>query len=264
MFLKIRGRLRDVFSSQHRSTSIFLYISMFVCVFGYYGISFVSDRFFRLLSDENAGGTADVDEQQYWEMFITTASELPSLVAGIFLIDRIGRKKCLYYSFAIFSVFSYLLIIPGIQKSRIICILCVFFARMNISLGFLTLFVYFSEYYPTVIRTTALGCASSLGKIAGILTSFVSADLSINIGMGLYGTAGVIAFACSYALKSDTMGKKLSSNIEMVNEVSLDSSEAVMTTLFSFKKDREAVNDMSPTNGNPNTQMEMGILKKSK
>merc|ERR1712013_47064 len=90
-------------------------------------------------------------------------------------------------------------------------------ARMSISLSFMAIYIYFSEFFPTVIRSTAIGCASACGRFAGILTSFIAQDLSIRAGMAIYGVSGVVAYVCTSMLQQDTLGKDLATSIQPQN-----------------------------------------------
>eukprot|EP00494_Astrolonche_serrata_P032027 UN32296 len=69
--------VKYIFLPAYRYTSILLLISFFCVVFTYYGICFESTNLFK-------GGNL------YWEMFITTLSEIPGLFFGYLVLDRIG------------------------------------------------------------------------------------------------------------------------------------------------------------------------------
>eukprot|EP01083_Nonionella_stella_P200787 734999_1 len=210
-----RGNPLDAFKPQYRSTTISLYIGMFMCVFAYYGICFISVKFFEevQVKKHNENILAWKSSQTYWESLISASSELPALFVGVYLLDRIGRKKTMLISFGAVSICSFLLLIPFIQNSVVLGVTLVFFARGTMQLGFMTLFIYFSEYYPTAIRSTSLGMASACGRVAGMLTSFVSQDTSVSVGMLLYAIAGIIAFTCTLALKRDTLGKEMATAV---------------------------------------------------
>ena len=203
----------DAFKKKYRTTSILLYIAFFMCVFGYYGICFISVKFF----EEVEGGAVEGVEgwkqnKTYWEALISASSEIPALFVGVYLLDRIGRKGTLLLSFGIFTASSFLLIFPFFQGSTVLGVLCVLIARMNISLGFMSIYIYFSEYYPTAIRSTALGMASAAGRIAGMLTSIVSEDTPFTIGILMYAISGGIAFLCTLGV-GETMGRSMATSV---------------------------------------------------
>ena len=60
-------------------------------------------------------------------------------------------------SFGVFTCMSYLLAFPYIQQHARLGVVIVFAARLTMLLAFGTLYIYFMEYYPTLIRSTATG-----------------------------------------------------------------------------------------------------------
>eukprot|EP01084_Bolivina_argentea_P162454 282718_1 len=86
---------------------------------------------------------------------------------------------------------------------------------MAISLGFMAIYIYFSEYYPTAIRSTSLGMASAAGRVAGMLTSIVSEDTPFTVGILLYVISGAIAFVCTLFI-GETMGRVMATSVEEV------------------------------------------------
>ena len=200
-----RGNWCSLCNVKYRDTTILLYIIYSCCVFSYYGISFISVRYFDMLDE-----LYNLDTELYWEMTITTFAEVPALLFGILLIDRIGRRGVMNIAFILFSISCYLLVIHELQQIRILGIAFVFIARMWINLGFIGLGIYFVEFYPTFIRATALGMAISLGRFAGIITTFTAESMSITLGLYLYGCGGLIAFISSILIKTDTNKKMIS------------------------------------------------------
>eukprot|EP01083_Nonionella_stella_P003175 9057_1 len=199
-----RGRIKDLFEERFRDTTVLLYIIYSCCVFSYYGISFISVRYFDRLDEIN-----HLETHLYWEMTITTFAEVPALLFGVMFIDRLGRRGVMNVAFFCFSISCYLLIVHQLQVIRIVGIGLVFVARMWINLGFIGLGIYFVEFYPTYIRATALGLAVSLGRFAGIITTFTAESMSITLGLYLYGCAGLIAFITSILIAIDTANHRL-------------------------------------------------------
>ena len=179
-----------------------------MCVFGYYGISFISGILFE--KNEHISNTNNpCKSSPYFEVFITTMSEIPGLIIGVCFIDKIGRKNMMLITFLVFGICCGLLSINNILAINGLALFLAFMARLNISLAFLCIYIYFSEYYPTQMRATALGFASSLGRIAGIMTSFIASDVKLNISMIFYSVSGFIAFLCILFVK-DTTNKSMS------------------------------------------------------
>lgn len=201
-----RGQIKDLFNRTYRNNSIIALSIFSLLVFCYYGISFISARYFEKVS------TMSSDE--YWMMAISTASELPSILFGWILLDRIGRKRTLSLSVGIFGVCLFILLgFAGFKETEIAGVITVSVARMNINLAFSTVYIYFTEYYPTAIRSTALGLGSSFGRIFGVMTSFVSEDMSIKHALLVYFITTILLYPLTRLLSKDTLGQDLPSTI---------------------------------------------------
>jgi len=239
-----RGNPCDAFAPKYRKHSFLLYTAFFMCVLGYYGICFISVKFF----EEVAGSAADAEHgwkssRTYWESLVAASSEIPAVFVGIYLIDRIGRKCTMLIAFGAFTACNFLLMFVFIQQHAVLGVGCVFLARMNISLAFMTIYIYFSEYYPTSVRATALGMASALGRIAGTMTSFISEDLPFSIGMLIYALSGLVAFAC-IVFVMETMGHAMATAVveppqwlqDNVKQVDVDVDEQVYDATFEMNR----------------------------
>ncbi|KAK3798813.1 hypothetical protein RRG08_040642 [Elysia crispata] len=102
--------------------------------------------------------------------------ELPAGLALIFLINRIGRRRCLFLSHLIggISLATAVLLsnipaaagLPGLQS---IILTVSLLGKFGISLGFGTLFLYTPELFPTTIRSTGFGISSVAARIGGMI-----------------------------------------------------------------------------------------------
>jgi len=177
--------MSDVFVPAYRCTSIILLTNFFSVTFCYYGICFISERLFKTGS-------------LYSSMFFTTLSELPGIFLALIFLERTGRKRMMWICWFIFALFAMLIMLfpPGEtgRNHKVFDVVFVFVARCSVVIVFLVIFVYFSEYYPTVIRSTTLGIGSGLGRIAGMLTTVVAEDLDIVVAMLIYCLFGFFSF----------------------------------------------------------------------
>merc|ERR1712072_1287670 len=106
-------------------------------------------------------------------MGIATTGEVPSLVAAILCVDRLGRKLTLMYSLAGTSIFLILLMFcHGYIWWETATIFC---ARAAANCAFTVLYISTGEMYPTSIRTTGLGTASAMARIGGFAAPFIAA-----------------------------------------------------------------------------------------
>jgi len=203
---KEHGKTCDLFVPAYRCTSVIMLINIFCAVFCYYGICFISERLFK---------TSDL----YFSMCFTTLSEVPGIFLAVAFLDRIGRKGMMNICWLFFGVLCLLIMLfPPTETSgsvqRGFDIILVFSARCSVTTLFLVIFVYFSEYYPTVIRSTALGLGSSLGRIAGMITTIVAEDLRIVVAMKIYSIFGFFSFVLTLLLPQDTTGMKMTDQVD--------------------------------------------------
>lgn len=194
-----KGKISELWSKEYRDTTILLFFIYSMCVFSYYGWAFISVRYFAALD-----ALYRVEKDLYWEMCLTTASEIPALGFGLLLINRLGRRGMMNLAFFLFAVTTYLLVVHEIQRIRWLGIALVFTARMWINLGFIGMGIYFVEFYRTEIRATAMGAAISVGRIMGIITTFTAESLPITLGLYLYGCSGLVAFMASILIEHDS------------------------------------------------------------
>jgi len=198
------GKMWDLFVPAYRCTSIILLANFFSVTFCYYGICFISERLF------NTGNL-------YSSMFFTTMSEFPGILLALIFLDRIGRKRMMWICWFIFAMLAMLIMLfpPGGtgRVHTVFDVAFVFIARCAVIIVFLVIFVYFSEYYPTVIRSTALGVGSGLGRIAGMITTVVAEDLNIVVAMMIYCFFGFFSFFLTLLLPQDTTGLKMKDEV---------------------------------------------------
>ncbi|KAL0904616.1 hypothetical protein M5K25_026745 [Dendrobium thyrsiflorum] len=158
-----------------RST-LLLWITFFGNAFSYYGIV--------LLTSELSGGSSkcasetiirhSVGSSLYKNVFISSFAEVPGLLLSATIVDRLGRK--LSMSAMLFISCAFLLPLV-VQQNEAITTALLFGARICISGSFNVVYVYAPEIYPTSLRTTGVGTASSVGRIGGMLCPLVAVAL---------------------------------------------------------------------------------------
>ena len=121
---------------------------------------------------------------------------------GIFMIDRLGRRKCFFISFLLGSLPMLYLGLAAVNSAVEVMI---FLSLGNFLLGWIIpgLYVYMPEIYPTRMRALGAGVGSSWFRIATIVspviigfliqTTTISAVFLFFAGLGLFG-AGVDYF----------------------------------------------------------------------
>eukprot|EP01083_Nonionella_stella_P042745 115410_1 len=208
---KKRGRIADVFEKEYRSTSILLYTMLGTSVFSYFGLSFIGERIF-----------IDDPGDQYKENMISVLGEVPALLIGMIVMDRVGRKTTLKCCFLVYTTVCVLLCFADIRNVEFLGVLLVFSGRCAASLAFMTQFIYFSEFYPTAIRATAIGGASSLDEISKICADYLAQDISdITKAMMIFAAIGCISLTTSFLLPHETLGRQLNDDVDYGSKMEL-------------------------------------------
>lgn len=140
--------------------------------------------------------------------------ELPGLLLSAAAVDRFGRKLLMSAMFFICCIFLLPLVFhqPGSVTTGLL-----FGARICITTTFTVVYIYAPEIYPTSVRTTGVGVASSVGRIGGMICPLVAVVLL----HGCHQTASILLFevviflsgVCVLAFPFETRGRELSDSL---------------------------------------------------
>ncbi|KAG0483262.1 hypothetical protein HPP92_011346 [Vanilla planifolia] len=168
--------LIKLLSPELMRSTLLIWMLFFGNAFSYYGIV--------LLTSELSGGSSrcvsesiskhEFGSSLFKNVFISSFAEVPGLLLSAFVVDRFGRKHSM--SAMLFTSFALLLPLVVNQK-EVVTTSLLFGARVCISGSFNIIYVYAPEIYPTSLRTTGVGTASSVGRIGGMLCPLVAVGL---------------------------------------------------------------------------------------
>lgn len=194
----VKSRVLDLFSRELRWTTLLLWAIWFFISIGYYGIftwipSWLRTKGFALPA-------------VYPYSFFMALAQLPGYFSAAWLVEKIGRRLTLglYLAGSGLGALAFSLAVSpaGIVASAVILS---FFA-----LGaWGALYAYTPEAYPTIIRTTGIGSASGMTRIAGMIAPFVGALLSGSSLVGalaVFGAAYGLAALSAFLLPHETWG----------------------------------------------------------
>jgi MFS transporter, putative metabolite:H+ symporter len=106
--------------------------------------------------------------------------QLGGLGLCVLLIDRIGRRRCLW----IFLMATCIFITPFLRSNKLSegettsgDVACLFFTRSFTYASFIALFIYTPEIYPTKIRSFAFGLYNAFSRLGGLVAPFIAIDL---------------------------------------------------------------------------------------
>lgn len=183
-------------SSNLWKTTLLLWIVYFGNTFSYYGVVLLTSQLSTsqsICSLINLHSHKLMDSSIYTNVFITSFAELPGLILAAIIVDKIGRRisMVLLYSFC----FTFLL--PLMFYTNELLTICLLFgARMCVIGAFTVAGIYCPEIYPTSVRSTGYGVASSVGRIAGMICPLVA----VGLVSGCHQVAAIILFELALVL----------------------------------------------------------------
>ncbi|GAB2293101.1 Organic cation/carnitine transporter 7 [Dionaea muscipula] len=139
------------------------------------------------------------------------------------MVDRVGRKLSMSSMFFLCLFFLFPL---AFSPPESLTTPLLFGARVCITTTFTVVYVYAPEIYPTSVRTTGLGVASSAGRIGGMICPLVA----ISLVHGCHTTASIFLFelvvlisgVCVIFFPFETTGCELSDDISSLKLVAVD------------------------------------------
>ncbi|WCJ36335.1 Synaptic vesicle 2-related protein [Euphorbia peplus] len=187
-------------------TTLLVWVVFFGNAFSYYGLVLLTTEL-----NKQSHKSGDVN---YRNIFITSFADVPGLILSALAVDRLGRKVSMAGMFFVCLVFLLPLVVH--QRAAVTTAL-LFGARTCITVTFSTLNTYAPEIYPTSVRSTGLGVASSMGRIGGMICPLVA----VSLVQGHHQTEAVLLFAgvvfmsgiAASLFRFETKGKELTESI---------------------------------------------------
>uniref|UniRef100_A0A7C9AFH7 Major facilitator superfamily (MFS) profile domain-containing protein n=1 Tax=Opuntia streptacantha TaxID=393608 RepID=A0A7C9AFH7_OPUST len=201
-----------------RST-LLLWAVFFGNAFSYYGLVLLTTE---LSSGKNKCTThqeTGLADLSYRNVFITSFAEFPGKVIAAAMADRIGRKGSMSSMFFICCLF---LLPLAFDQSEGLVTPLLFGARTCITATFTIVYIYAPEIYPTAVRTTGVGVASSMGRFGGMLCPLVAVTLvhgcHITASIFLFETVIFVSGVCVVLFPFETKGCELSDDVSELNQ----------------------------------------------
>ena len=108
----------------------------------------------------------------FFNLFIMSLVEIPSYIAVILLLDRLGRRS-ITSSFMVIGGFACIVAVFMVQKSTE-ATTTIFIGKLFIAGSFAVIYNYSAELFPTVVRNSAMGLGSMCARLAGAFTPLIT------------------------------------------------------------------------------------------
>ncbi|KAG7577022.1 MFS transporter superfamily [Arabidopsis thaliana x Arabidopsis arenosa] len=201
--------------------TLLLWIVFFGNAFAYYGVVLLTTELNNshnrcYPTEKQLGNSNDVN---YKDVFIASFAEFPGLLISAAMVDRLGRKVSM--ASMLFTCCIFLLPLLS-HQSPFITTALLFGGRICISAAFTVVYIYAPEIYPTAVRTTGVGVASSVGRIGGILCPLVAVGLvhgcHQTIAVLLFEVVILVSGICVCLFPFETSGRDLTDSISASKE----------------------------------------------
>lgn len=181
--------------------TLMLWVVWFTISLGYYGVFIWLPRIFV------AQGFTFL--RTYQNVFLMALAQLPGYFSAAYLVDRWGRKPTLGLYLILSAVFTYLFAIATNLTTILAAAIWMSFFNLG---AWGALYAYTPEVYPTEMRTTGMGWASGMTRIAGAIAPTLGGYLlpiSLTLALTVYAVAFFVGGVAVLLLGVETRGQPL-------------------------------------------------------
>ncbi len=191
----------DLWRRPYTRTTALLWLIWFGISLGYYGVfTWLPTLFVQR-------GLTFLRSFEY--IFILTLAQLPGYFSAAYLVERIGRRMTLGLYLIASGVFTYLFAAAVSLPAYVAAAIWMSFFALG---AWGALYAYTPEAYPTQLRTTGMGAASGMTRIAGALAPTLGGYLlgvSMPLALTVFAAAYLISGLAALSLPYETKGRPL-------------------------------------------------------
>lgn len=196
-----QAELATLWSRPYRTVTAVLWVTWFAISLGYYGLfswlpTVLVDRGFSFL-------------RTYQYSFLLALAQVPGYLSAAWLVERWGRRATLAAYLTASAVFTWLFAVAGDTAAVVATGALMSFFTLG---AWGALYAWTPEVYPTQVRATGMGTASSMTRVAGALAPLVGGLLlpvSLVAAVGVYAAAFLIGGLTVLAARAETRGRAL-------------------------------------------------------
>jgi hypothetical protein len=164
---------QSLFSPYYRKTTLIMTYISFASNFSYYGMVYGLPHTLRTAARRDADYNSDS-----WSpaagVFFSALFEIPGVFLAIVLGITISRKKNIFMTFTCAAVcLSFLVYALFENEMDTIGMWAIFGVKMFIAAGFIVVYLYLLECYPTIFRATGLAFCMVVGRLGGFCCPFL-------------------------------------------------------------------------------------------
>ncbi|NKX56697.1 MFS transporter [Arthrobacter mobilis] len=200
-----QGKFTDIFRGRYWKRTLFVSIFWTAQVIPLFAVyTFAPD----LLASFGMTGDANL----YGGSFLISMLFVVGGVPGLWLVEKIGRRRLLLWTFGIIAVaLAIPAFIPDVQAAPLFLALAVFALASGAS-SFLEV-VYPNELFPTEIRATAVGFGTAISRVGSAASTYLMPVAILNFGAAgslLIGAViSLVGLMATFLLAPETANKTL-------------------------------------------------------
>lgn len=200
-----RGRIADIFKGQYLKRTVFVAIFWTAQVIPLFAVyTFAPD----LLASFGMTGDANL----YGGTFLISMLFVVGGLPGLWLVDKIGRRKLLLWTFGIIVVaLAIPVFIPNVSAGPLFIALAIFALASGAS-SFIEM-IYPNELFPTEVRATAVGVGTAVSRVGSAISTYLMPTAILTLGASgalLIGAAVSLAgLVATYILAPETANQSL-------------------------------------------------------
>ncbi|XP_078256022.1 solute carrier family 22 member 16, partial [Rhinoraja longicauda] len=164
-------------------------------------------------------GSVNLGGNEYLNLFLAGAVEIPSYIVACIVMERLGRRNTLAPSLFLTGITCFLsMVIP--QDMEALTITVSMIGKFAIAVAFGLIYLYTAELYPTIIRSLAVGSGSMMARVGSTVAPFcvLLASVWIFLPQLIVGIMSFLTGALTLFLP-ETLGRPLTQTFEEAAEL---------------------------------------------